>query len=238
MWGALMTQRRIRKAIQGLLIISDMKKNMGIRVLMRSASCPGDGPTLAVLDRAAESRLATLRKSILLRGNFENAPFWKTVDTLLGADPRFPATLFERDGGGRYFRLGGDQVEELCGAICHEILETHQGRGVALRGCADFDVARKAMRLSSGRSERGLSLYLLGGRSRLDDAEAGLIPLHIVEPALADRTFLLCLGEGYAYALFARRDGEEWLAFHTGDFYFVENLLAKLQDQYQLQTQI
>lgn len=236
-WGALMTQRRIRKAIRSYLLISDMKKNLPVRVVMRSASCPGDGPTLAALDRSMEERLVTLRKSILLRGNFDQLPFWRVADALLDAYPQ-GASLYEQENGGRYLALTSEQIESLCGAVCREILETHQGRGVALRGCADFETARRAMGLTGGRHERGMTVYLLGGTSRIEMVEPGLAPIHIADPVFSDRTFLLCLGEGYAYAFFARREEERWRAFHTADFYFVENLLSKLQDQYQLQTQI
>jgi hypothetical protein len=46
------------------------------------------------------------------------------------------------------------------------------------------------------------------------------------------------LNEDSAYAFFARRRGRELVGFHTSDFYFVENMIAKLQEQYQLQVQI
>lgn len=237
-WGSLMAQRRIRKAISGQLLISDMKKNLTIQAIMRSASCPGDGPTLAALDRVVEARLATLRNSILLRGHFENTPFWQVADTLLGKDPRMPAALFEEQGGGRYFSLADEQLETFCGAVCRETLETQQGRGVALRGCADFEVAQQAMGLKNGEHSQDVMVYLLGGTSRIDLIQPGMVPIHVEDPVFSDRTFLLCLGDDYSYAFFARRDGERWQAFHTADFYFVENMLAKLLEQYQLQTQI
>jgi hypothetical protein len=215
-----------------------MKKNLAIRALMRSASCPGDGPTLAALDRVVEARLATLRNSILLRGHFEETPFWRVADTLLGNDPRLPAALFEEQGGGRYFSLADEQLEAFCGAICRETLETQQGRGVALRGCADFEVAQQAMGLKPGEHSQEVMVYLLGGTSRIDLIQPGMVPIHVEDPVFNDRTFLLCLGDDYSYAFFARRDGARWQAFHTADFYFVENMLAKLLEQYQLQTQI
>lgn len=237
-WGALMAQRRIRKAIRSYLLISDLKKNMPIRVSMRSASCPGDGPTLAALDAVMESRLAVLRRSILLRGRFDDAPFWQVIAALLGEDPRTPTTLFEEEEGGRYFSIGAQELEELCGMVCREVLEMQQGRGMALRGCRDFEAARQAMDLTTGRLERGVSVYLIGGENPVEIAEAGVFPVPIDDPVFNDKTFLLCIGEDFAYALVARRDGERWRAFHTADVYFVENMLAKLQEQYQLQTQI
>jgi two-component system cell cycle response regulator len=82
-WGALMAQRRIRKALSGQLLISDLKKNLPIRVQMRSATAPHDGATLPELDQLMETRLALLRSSLLLRSKLEGATFWKVVDALL-----------------------------------------------------------------------------------------------------------------------------------------------------------
>lgn len=230
-WGALMAQRRIRKALGGQLLISDLKKNLPIQVRMRSASAPTDGTTLPVLDRLIEERLTTLRRSLLLRPPLEQAPFWTVVETLLSRLPGQP------DDGGRFLTLDAAALEAFCTAVCRELLSDGEIRGVILRGCDDFAVAGSALSSLPLPGETRTALYLLGGSGGAAETPGWVtIPLH--DDAFAGHAFLLCLGEDHAYALLARREQEHWQVFHTHDFYFVESMFAKLQEQYQLQTQI
>lgn len=237
-WGALMAQRRIRKALQGQLIISDIKKNLPIRVQMRSATAPLDGTTLLELDHLLESRLAMLRNSLLLRSNLENVSFWKVVDALLSPDG---ARLLRQQGeaGAAFITFEAGQLELFALSVCREILSAVSVSGVILWGSDELSHARSTLGPLLTSHDTRTALYLLGGGKEAEgsDLPAGVtIPLE--DEALRDKAFLLCLGEDYAYALLARRDQAGWHAFHTNDCYFVENLLAKLQEQYQLQAQI
>ena len=237
-WGALMAQRRIRKALSGQLLISDLKKNLPIRVQMRSATAPLDGSTLAELDQLMETRLALLRRSLLLGSKVEGAPFWKIVDALLA--PAGPQLLQQTgEASAAFIRLEGEQFAPFCLAVCRELLSAVPVRGVILWGSADLMIPRSVLGPLLGAHETKTALYLLGdaGQTEVLDHPAGVtIPLE--DGALDDKAFLLCLGEDYAYVLLARRDGAGWHAFHSNDFYFVENMLAKLQEQYQFQAQI
>ena len=238
-WGALMAQRRIRKALRGQLLISDLKKNLPIRVQMRSATAPLDATTLPELDQLIESRLALLRSSLLLRCHLEEAGFWKIVDTLLAANG--PQLL--RKAGAQsaaFLSLAAGEFAALALAVCQELLSAVPVRGVILWGSADLTIPRSVLSpLLAATHESRTALYLLGeaGPTEALDLPGGMtIPLG--DESLADKAFLLCLGEDYAYALVARREGEGWHAFHSNDGYFVENMLAKLQEQYQFQAQI
>jgi two-component system, cell cycle response regulator len=237
-WGALMTQRRIRKALRGQLLISDLKKNLPIRVQMRSATAPLDATTLPELDQLLEARLAVLRSSLLLRTQLEEAGFWKIVDTLLAADG--PQLLRQADvASATFLPLGVEEFTALALAVCHELLSAVPVRGVILWGGADLAIPRSALCPLLAAHETRTALYWLGNAApttALDFHGGVTIPLG--DEALGDKAFLLCLGEDYAYALLARRDGEGWHAFQTDDGYFVENMLAKLQEQYQFQAQI
>lgn len=237
-WGALMTQRRIRKALRGQLLISDLKKNLPIKVQMRSATAPTDATTLPELDRLIESRLDLLRASLLLRCQLEEAGFWKIVDTLLGAGG---AKLLHQagEGSGAFLPLAAGGFSALALAVCHELLSAVPVRGVILWGSADLHTPRTILSPLLAAQETKTALYLLGepvSTESLDLASGVTIPLG--DDSLRDKAFLLYLGEDYAYALMVRRDGEGWHAFHTNDSYFVENMLAKLQETYQFQAQI
>ena len=75
------------------------------------------------------------------------------------------------------------------------------------------------------------SLFLLGGRQRTHWDYQRIMPIYIDAEQFRKIPFILYLNEDYAYAVFARQWGEELVGFHTSDFYFVENMVTKLQEQ-------
>jgi GGDEF domain-containing protein len=237
-WGALMAQRRIRKALRGQLLISDLKKNLPIRVQMRSATAPIDATTLPELDRLIEARLALLRSSPLLRCHLEEAGFWKIVETLLAANG---PQLLRKAGvaSAAFLSLTAGEFTALALAVCQELLNAVPVRGVILWGSADLAIPRAVLSPLLGGPETKTALYLLGeaGPTEALDLPGG-VTIPLADEELGDKAFLLCLGEDYAYTLLARREGDGWHAFQTADGYFVENMLAKLQEQYQFQAQI
>ena len=237
-WGALMAQRRIRKALRGQLLISDLKKNLPIRVQMRSATAPLDATTLPELDQLIESRLTLLRSSLLLRCHLEEAGFWDIVDTLLAAEG---PQLLRKAGAANatFLPLAKGEFTALALAVCQELLSAVPVRGVILWGSADLTVPRSLLCPLLGAPETKTALYLLGDAAPTEALDLpGGVTIPLGDESLRDKAFLLCLGEDYAYALLARRDGDGWHAFHSNDGYFVENMLAKLQEQYQFQAQI
>lgn len=248
-WGSLVTQKRIRRALRGQLSLCDTKKSLPIRVSMRSASLPGDGVTVEALERAAEGRLERLSGSLMSRGRMEGLPFWGVVGQLLGTtrDYRLDGdtlrvserlALYEERLRSSYLRMSAGQLDELMCAFCREVVESSRVRGVIYRGCDDFDLARQELRDPEGIEKSATSLYLLGGKRRVTWDFQRIVPIHIDDRNFEQVPFLLYLNEDCAYALFARRAGQELVGFHTADFYFVENMIAKLQEHYQLQAQI
>lgn len=81
-WGSLITQKRLRKAIDGQLKLSNMHRDAMIEVYMRSASFPADGSSLEELQRVTTARLERLKSGLFYRSklqkwildNCQNAP--------------------------------------------------------------------------------------------------------------------------------------------------------------------
>lgn len=248
LWGALMAQKRIRKALRGALVISDLKKNVPIRLTMRAAACPVDGGTFAELDDKVNRRLAGLRDSLLIRGGFDETPFWSIIEELFGTPddlvsvsplkvgPRL--ARFEGGIGGSYLRLTSAQVDAIQLAIARDACDARHSRRIVYCGCDDFAAPMQLLAAAARGEGEAPPIFLLGGRERLTSEQPHLVPIHIDDGHFARYGFLLHLGEDRAYALFFRREEQGWLAFHSSDFYFVEQLMAKLQEEYQLQAQI
>ncbi|BCR05250.1 hypothetical protein DESUT3_23190 [Desulfuromonas versatilis] len=248
-WGSLVTQKRIRKALRGKLTLCDLKRSYPIRVYLRAGSVPGDGSTFEDLGRAAERRLERLKESLFHRENMEDAPFWPVVARLLGAPADYSfdgeklqvssrLAAYEDPQRGRFFRMPAKRLEEIMRSFCRELVESHRVRGIIYRGCDDFERVKQSLRFTEALEKSATSLFLLGGKRRVTWDYQRIVPIFIPDEYFGKISFVLYLNEDYAYALFARRRGDELVGFHTSDFYFVENMITKLQEQYQLQAQI
>ncbi|OHB24921.1 MAG: hypothetical protein A2X84_04045 [Desulfuromonadaceae bacterium GWC2_58_13] len=248
-WGSLVAQKRIRKALKGKLTVCDLKKSHNVNLFLRSASFPTDGTTFEELRLAAGQRLARLKKSIYHRAGMSEAPFWNVVGRLLGAPGDYKLSengvkvaegLARHEDAlrCRYFRMPVGRLDEIMRSFCREVVESSRVRGIIYRGCGDFERVRKNLRHIDGVEKSATSFFLLGGQRRVHWDYQRIVPIYIDSDRFEKIPFLLYLNEDYAYAMFARQRGDELIGFHTSDFYFVENMITKLQEQYQLQAQI
>ncbi len=248
-WGSLVTQKRIRKALNGALNICDLKKSYPIQVFLRSASFPADGATFEDLRNLAGDRLERLKDSLYYREKMADFSFWEVVGQLLGAakdygfegnDLQLSTRLaaLEKPLRCRFFRMPEARLDEVMRSFCREVVESRRVRGIIYRGCKDFEAMRQSMRFAEGVEKSATSMFLLGGKGRVNWDYQRIVPIFIDDWHFGKIAFLLYLNEDYAYALFARKRGDELVGFHTSDFFFVENMITKLQEQYQLQAQV
>lgn len=248
-WGAMATQRRIRKAMASRLVLSDLRKNFPIRVLMRSASCPGDGVTFSELEATASSRLEAVRNSLYFSAPFIEQPFWTAVDHLLGTSADYQQTadglkvsprltLFDQGSRGSYFRIPRTRLEEITTALCREAEEERNSRGIFYRGAGDFEPLRRTLQQVPGFDRGATYFFLLGGKDRIDWESQQLVPIYIDDERFTQVPFLFYLNDDQAYLLLARSVGDDLVGYHSSDSYLVENMIAKLQEHYQLQTRI
>lgn len=248
-WGALISQKRIRKALRGQLTLCDLKKSHPIQIHLRATSFPNDGHSFEDLARVASRRIEEIPGSLYHRRHLEALSFWPTLSALLGTpgDYRFPGEAlevspklagFQEEMKSSYFRMPQPRLDEIMRAFCNEVVESSRVRGVIYRGCSDFERLRKSLRFIEGLEKSATTLFLLGGRRRVNWDYQRVVPLYLDDKKFHKVHFLLYLNEDFAYALFARDRGGELVGFHTADFYFVENMIAKLQEEYRLQDHI
>ncbi|PNU20879.1 hypothetical protein C2E25_04620 [Geothermobacter hydrogeniphilus] len=248
-WGSLVTQQRIRRALSGKLTLCDLKKSYPLKVFLRSAAYPVDGESFEELIAVAARRQERLQHSLYHRGRMEQSSFWGVVGRLLGAPGDYdfsgPALkvsarlqAFQDELSSSYFRMPFWQFRELQKSFSRDVVESRRVRGIIYRGCRDFDEVRRNLPDLDAIERSATSLFLLGGRHRVNWELQRVVPIHIDDEHFSRVSFLLYLNEDYAYALFARRRGDELVGFHSSDFYFVENMIAKLQVQYRLQPKI
>ncbi|PLY03613.1 MAG: hypothetical protein C0623_00935 [Desulfuromonas sp.] len=248
-WGSLVTQKRIRKAIEGELKLSNMKRELNFDVFLRSSSYPADGATLEDLEAATENRLQRLRTSLFYKSNLVRLDFWSIFNRVLGrpgevrtVDGKLIVSSdlkkFESPIRSRFIRVPAERLDEIARALCREVVEASRVRGIIYCGCADFEAMRRSLRYVDQLEKTETSFFMLGGNKRANWDMNHVVPIHIDDRNFLQNAFLLYMNEDYAYAMLARRVGDELIGFHSSDFYFVENMIAKLQEQYQLRSQI
>ncbi|RMF47920.1 MAG: response regulator [Deltaproteobacteria bacterium] len=248
-WGSLVAQQRIRRVLDGAVAVSDGKRTMPLKVLMRSAAFPVDGDDFDTLLAVAARRQERLKKSLYLRTGMEKESFWATVRRLLGTPDdysfdgdRFEISdrlrAFEDERTSRYLRIPESRREELLAAFCGDLVESRRIRGIIYLASADFDRDRARVPAIDTIERSATNLFLLGGSRRVAWDMQRVVPIHIDDEQLRRLVVMLYLNEDHAYALFARRRKDELVGFHTSDFYFVENMIAKLQRHYRLQPKI
>ncbi len=248
-WGSLVTQKRLRKAIDGKLKLSNMHRDALIEVYMRSASFPADGSSIEELERVTTGRLERLKSGLLYRSKLRQKGFWTVVKSLLGPkgesfvavdQKKSGQTMprYEAPGKSRYVTMPASRLTEILKSLCREVTEPGRSSGVLFYGCQDFETVRRDLTSLEDLEQSATTLFLLGGRQRVSWEMQRVVPIFIDDVNFKKTTFLLYLNEDYAYALFAESTVDGVSGFHTSDFYFVENMIAKLQDLYKLRAQI
>ncbi len=247
-WGAIMAQKRIRRALKGVTL-SALKKMLPVNVALRSATYPGDGNTFEALREVTDHRLDHLRESLFHREPLQTASFWDAVNLILGSPKDYK---FTGDGievsmllapyastvHSKYFRMPMNRSDEIQRMFCLEAIESYRTRGMIYRSCSDFEAARAQVCDVEALERSATTLYLLGGDKRVHWDLQHIVPVHIPDAQFRKVQFLLYLSENHAYGIFATEMQGDLVGFHTSDFFFVENMVVKFQEQFQLQTQI
>ena len=247
-WGAIMAQKRIRRALRGVTL-SALKKMLPVNVALRSATYPSDGSDYETLSRVTDHRLEHLRESLFHREPLQTATFWDAVHLILGSPKDYKFTGDSIDVSqalqpyastvhSKYFRMPERRIEDIHRMFCMEIAESYRTRGVICRSCVNFDEVRGELCDEQALEKSATMIYLLGGDKRVNWDLQHVVPVYIPDAEFRKVNFLLYLSENHAYGIFATEMQGDLVGFHTSDFFLVENMVVKLQEQYQLQTQI
>jgi len=129
-------------------------------------------------------------------------------------------------------------MPEASNVLCREAEEERHSRGIFYRGAGTFEPLRRTLQQVPGFDRGTTYLFLLGGKDRIDWESQQLVPIYIDDERFTQVPFLFYLNDDQAYLFLARPVGEELVGYHSSDPYLVENMIAKLQEHYQLQTRI
>lgn len=236
-WGALLAQRRLLRLLKPKLIVNSLHKSLPIKVSLRSATCSVDGRTFGQLVKTAESRLRELESSLVFKCGLEGLSFWDAAEMLMEKAPELFVCGPEYQQNCSV-EISEECIERVLRSFCRELIGTNRVRGFIYYGCGNFENVRGQLPHPGLIENSATSIFLLGGNQRETWSYQRIIPIYISETKFTEAPFFLYLSEEFAYALFTRRKGGRWYGFHSSDFYFVESMILKLQEQYRLQEEI
>jgi diguanylate cyclase (GGDEF)-like protein len=212
-FGATVTKRRVRAALERSAPMRALDPSDRPTVLAAAASYPRDGSSLDALRSALDLGISQDRASLVRALSLDRMPFRGLVDSLLGEASASRAAL----------------AEQMVRFVLDELARRPSERSILfLAPGASLGKVVAAGLEALGPSPREASLVLVAERA----GPPPPMPVSWVSPALAgtDASFLVHYGEGAPYALI-RESGtaEEGVAiYHSCDPILVEHLAFQL----------
>ncbi len=247
--GARMFIRRCRSAFQADGFLSEMSSAYPIGISMGAATFPIDGDDFDQLLQTCREEMVAARTSLVRRLQLADRPLWEVVDVLVGrpaehlgpleqaSEPFRIAEDTSADGAhGIFSERTLDAIEE---EVCRQAVDAPERRAVIYAvGGWIADEARPVELVLEGAEQ--LHAFLVGpkGEEARVSELAAVTRLFVEDERLGRYRLLLVLGERTAYAYCALRGDEgSFFTFHSSDQVLVEHLIARLQDEYNLQRQ-
>jgi len=251
-FGSLMTIRRIKNVLKDKAFVSDVNKSHAMEIVLLSASFPKDGDDLRTLLEVVRRRTEDTRKSLYTRDRLGEMDFWNIYERLVGKEDDYPLALidgkvsmnverdFEDDEGmGKFILFTPQVLSQIQEVILGEIEANTDSRGILYLGAKNMEQFLTYLRNHSKVESSATKIFLIGEKGEKGWELPNLTPVFVRGEEIEKVQFLIFLSVDYAYALLTREreDGMHY-GVHTSDPVFVENIIAKLQENYHLQVQL
>jgi diguanylate cyclase (GGDEF)-like protein len=251
-FGSLMTIRRIRNVLKDKAFVTDVKKNHPLEIGLRSASFPKDGGDLRTLLEIVRRRSEETRKSLYTRARLGEMDFWNIFDRLVGKEDDYPLALIDRKGSvkveidfeddegmGKFILFTPKLLSQIQEVIFGEIEANTDSRGILYLGAKNLEQFLTSLKNHAKVESSATKIFLIGEKGDKGWKSPNLTPVFVRGEEIEKVHFLIFLSVDYAYALLGRERGDGmYYGIHTSDPVFVENVIAKLQENYHLQVQL
>jgi diguanylate cyclase (GGDEF)-like protein len=244
--GALLTVRRLRKAVKDKCRIQFLGTEFFLQPFFMSATCPRDGRDFPELLRVAEEKYARQQKSPLHRMRLADRPFWDAFEILVGKREHYELlrkgedvpyfVRFRKDlGRNAHFSIPRETWLRILEAVAQDVTVNPGDRGLVIAAGPTPEIYKQIFLSFKASIPPQRNVYVVGqsGSTRFDSKN--LMYVAAEDELLKDREFVLYLKEGGAYGFFCSARGSDVEGFNTADESLVEAMLEKAQEMYQLQ---
>ncbi|MBN2498914.1 MAG: response regulator [Deltaproteobacteria bacterium] len=247
--GARMFIRRSQETFRTDSFISQMSRDYPVSVTLGAATFPLDGADFDELLVACRDRMERSRESLFRRLRLGERGFWDAVRILVGRQDEHVGSLEQAsesfrlaedaEGGNAHIVLREEILDAIEGAVCSEAVDSPDSKAIlyALGGVLGREPRPVETALADAERARAFVIGRRGEDARVSE-QPSVTRIFLDEEPLDQSRMLLVLSERVAYAMLGERgeDGRVF-GFHSRDAHLVENLIALLQEHYNLQRQ-
>jgi two-component system cell cycle response regulator len=247
--GARMFIRRSQEAFSTDDFIGRMSRDYPVSITQGAATFPLEGKDFDELLGVCRERGERTRQSLYRRLKLQDKGFWDMVQLLIGRPEDYGCPL---ESAGQMFRLcedaeGGSAhgvfprpiLEGIGEEVARQAVDTPSRRAIMIDLGGVLGVEQRPVERVVSKAERAKA-FVIGrkGPGATESDHPALTRVFLEDEMMDRHHLLLVLSEHLAYAfLSSGKDDNELYAFNSHDHYLVENLIAKLQEHYNLQRQ-
>ncbi|HEY3490715.1 MAG TPA: diguanylate cyclase [Candidatus Deferrimicrobiaceae bacterium] len=245
-FGAVLTVRRLRKAVREQSRIQYLGTEFRLQTLFLSATYPQEGRDFPELLQVVDEKYGRLQKSPLHRLHLSDKSFWDAFDVLVGKPEYYDQlrrgeevpyfSRIRKDlGRSSHFCMPRESFLRMVEAVAQDVVSAPAERGLVIAAGPTPEIYKQIFLSFGPDAPSGRNIYLVGqsGSTRFD--ARNLLYVTTDDDHLRDREFLFYLKENGAYGLFASNRKDEVCGFNTADEWLVEAMMEKVQDMYLLQ---
>lgn len=244
--GALITIKRLRKAIKDDLKLDFLDRRLSLQIMMRAVSSPDDGKSLDELARSVDKKFFSYKKSPVYKFQLQDKSFWDIFEIILGDFSKYKQGDIERlqqknlkvkshYGKNRYFSIESKDFTNIVEIISQDLCAGIRERGMLLLAGPRPELIQQL--LSSFELDKipSKKIFILGKKAIAKFETKNILTVPTDDERLDSTYVLLYLKNSGAYALMMKTLNGNLLGFNSSDEVLVETLFEKIQDMYMIQ---
>jgi len=235
-FGSLVTLRRFHASIKEKIFLIEGASTVPLPVRISSGTFPRDGGTLDMLLYRIRKRLESQVHSLFKKMNFETKDFWECFDIMLSSNTlqeeltKDPKSEIGEESKQAVFKE--DVIKDITGIFQIELNMNSTMRGAFFIKLGKLK-EKFLFRIPGKLSESGAFRIYRFEPEDITETSPLIRFIRIPQEDAEKGSFLIAVTEDFSYGLFFKNiDDDNYKVFHTSDPFFIENLIAKLQEKY------
>ncbi len=196
------------------------------------ATAPDEGITIAALISKTIEKAEKKKQSPAFNKELRNLNFWELIDSIIEKkyQPPFNTVTKEPTYLLKFSSFFIDQVQKF---IFQDAMLNKERNGMLFAGVRDFSKPEIGITNYNALKNTRTTTYIMGLKGDNPFQMPHIIPVCLHDTKISFYRFIFSLYDKSAYALIGREENDNFFTgFHSSDFYFVEHIIARLQQYY------
>jgi len=233
-FGAILLIRRIENAF----IISakqDKKNSPSFHLNITHSTAPDEGTDISALIDKAKEKLEKKRRSLAVNDGVRDLSFLETINFFIDKKFQCPSqnTSIFSQGSTVQCQFTSAFIDQVQKYILKYVMLNRERKGLLFIGIQKFQDSWIGIQDYHALRNIETIIYIIGLKGKHPFSIPYVIPVYLSDEKISSYRFIFFLSDKYAYGLTGREEGKnQFLGFHSSDFYFVEYIISKLQLSY------